>query len=30
MASQALQRIAGRIDVEDVLDQVFGRLCVGK
>ena len=30
MASQALQRIAGRIDVQDVLDQVFGRLCVGK
>lgn len=30
LSSQALQRIAGRIDVEDVLDQVFGRLCVGK
>lgn len=30
IASQALQRVTGRIDVEDVLDQVFGRLCVGK
>lgn len=30
LASRALQRIAGRIDVEDVLDQIFARLCVGK
>lgn len=29
-AAVALGRITGRIDVEDVLDQVFGRFCVGK
>jgi tRNA modification GTPase len=29
-AAGALGRITGRIDVEDVLDQVFGRFCVGK
>jgi tRNA modification GTPase len=29
-ATDALGRITGRIDVEDVLDQVFGRFCVGK
>ncbi len=26
----ALGRITGRVDVEDVLDQVFGRFCIGK
>jgi tRNA modification GTPase len=29
-ASTALGRITGRIDVEDVLDQIFGRFCIGK
>ena len=29
-AAVALGRITGRIDVEDVLDQVFGRFCIGK
>ncbi|MGD0763143.1 MAG: tRNA uridine-5-carboxymethylaminomethyl(34) synthesis GTPase MnmE [Roseiarcus sp.] len=30
LAARALQRIAGRIDVEDVLGDIFSRLCVGK
>ncbi len=30
LASRALQRVAGRVDVEDVLDSIFARLCVGK
>jgi tRNA modification GTPase len=29
-AARALQRIAGRIDVEDVLGDIFSRLCIGK
>lgn len=29
-ASTALGRITGRVDVEDVLDQIFGRFCIGK
>lgn len=29
-AAHALGRISGRIDPEDVLDQVFGRFCIGK
>jgi tRNA modification GTPase len=29
-AAQALGRITGRVDVEDVLDQIFGRFCIGK
>jgi tRNA modification GTPase len=29
-ASRALGRLTGRVDVEDVLDQVFGRFCIGK
>jgi tRNA modification GTPase len=29
-AAQALGRITGRVDVEDVLDQVFRRFCIGK
>jgi tRNA modification GTPase len=29
-ASLAMSRVVGRIDVEDVLDEVFSRLCVGK
>jgi tRNA modification GTPase len=30
LAGRALERIAGRIDVEDVLGDIFKRLCVGK
>jgi tRNA modification GTPase len=30
LAARALGRIAGRIDVEDVLDVVFAELCIGK
>jgi len=29
-AARALERIAGRIDVEEVLGDIFSRLCVGK
>jgi len=29
-AAQSLGRITGRVDVEDVLDQVFGAFCIGK
>ena len=29
-AGDALGRLAGRIDVEDVLDAVFGEFCIGK
>lgn len=29
-AADALGRITGRVDVEDVLDHVFGRFCIGK
>jgi len=30
LAARALERITGRIDVEDVLGAIFSRLCVGK
>jgi tRNA modification GTPase len=30
LAADALGRITGRIDPEDVLDQVFARFCIGK
>jgi tRNA modification GTPase len=30
VAAVALGRVAGRIDVEDVLDQIFSRFCIGK
>jgi tRNA modification GTPase len=30
VAQHAVGRIAGRVDVEDVLDEVFGRFCIGK
>jgi tRNA modification GTPase len=30
LAGRALARITGRIDAEDVLDQVFGKFCIGK
>ena len=29
-AADALGRVTGRVDVEDVLDQIFGRFCIGK
>ncbi len=29
-AANALGRITGRVDVEDLLDQIFGRFCIGK
>ena len=29
-AAHALGRLTGRIDVENVLDQIFGRFCIGK
>jgi tRNA modification GTPase len=30
LAANALGRITGRIDVEDVLGEIFGRFCIGK
>lgn len=30
LAARAVGRIAGRVDVEDVLDQVFSSFCIGK
>jgi tRNA modification GTPase len=30
LAARALERIAGRVDVEEVLGAIFGRLCIGK
>ncbi len=30
LASRALDRLVGRIGVEDVLDEVFGSFCLGK
>lgn len=30
IAADALGRVVGRIDVEDVLGQIFGRFCIGK
>ena len=30
IAASALGRLTGRIDVEDVLDQIFSRFCIGK
>ena len=29
-AARALERIAGRVDVEEVLGEIFARLCIGK
>jgi tRNA modification GTPase len=29
-AANALGRITGRVDVEDVLGEIFGRFCIGK
>jgi tRNA modification GTPase len=29
-AAQALGRITGRVDVEDLLGEIFGRFCIGK
>lgn len=30
LAARALGRITGRVDVEDILDVVFGEFCIGK
>ena len=30
LAAHAIGRITGRVDVEDVLDQIFSRFCIGK
>jgi tRNA modification GTPase len=30
MATRAFGRIGGRVDVDDVLDVIFSRFCVGK
>jgi len=30
LAVRALGRITGRVDVEDVLDRIFGEFCIGK
>jgi tRNA modification GTPase len=30
LAARSLERIAGRIDVEEVLGEIFSRLCIGK
>ena len=30
VAAHALGRITGRVDVEDVLGEIFGRFCIGK
>jgi tRNA modification GTPase len=30
LATRALGRVTGRVDVEDVLDQVFRNFCIGK
>jgi tRNA modification GTPase len=30
VAQHAVGRIAGRVDVEDVLGEIFGRFCIGK
>ena len=29
-AAQALGRLTGAVDVEDVLGEIFGRFCIGK
>jgi tRNA modification GTPase len=30
VAAHALGRLSGRVDVEDVLDRIFGDFCIGK
>ncbi len=30
LAARALARISGLIDVEDILDRIFGEFCIGK
>ena len=29
-ASEAIGRLSGRVDVEDVLDRLFNEFCIGK
>jgi tRNA modification GTPase len=29
-AAHALGRLLGRVDVEDILDKIFGEFCIGK
>jgi len=29
-AADALGRLAGKLDVEELLDQIFSRFCIGK
>ena len=30
LAARSLGRITGRIEVEDILDRIFGQFCIGK
>ncbi len=30
LAARALGRITGRVEVEEVLDRIFARFCIGK
>jgi tRNA modification GTPase len=30
LSARALGRISGRVDVEDLLDAIFGSFCIGK
>jgi tRNA modification GTPase len=30
LAGRALGRVTGRVDIEDVLDQIFSSFCIGK
>jgi len=30
LATRALGRITGRVDVEEILDRIFSELCIGK
>lgn len=30
LAARALGRVTGRVDVEEILDEIFGRFCIGK
>jgi tRNA modification GTPase len=30
LAAQSLERLIGKVDVEDLLDDIFSRFCIGK